>query len=97
VTLYAGAFARRIHPRVAPGDRVDRGGRIGYVSFGSRADVVLPEGVSVGALRVSEGDTVRAGETVLAEPVDIEPEPDTDQDADPEPEPDSGRRTGDDD
>jgi phosphatidylserine decarboxylase len=71
VTLYAGAFARRIHPWVAPGDGVDRGGRISYVSFGSRADVVLPAGVTFGDLRVSEGDSVRAGETLLAEPASV--------------------------
>jgi len=67
LTLIAGAFARRIHPTVAPGESVQRGERVGYVSFGSRADVVLPASVTLGDLRVSEGDRVRAGETVLAD------------------------------
>lgn len=66
VTLIAGWFARRIHPHVEPGTVVDRGDRIGHVSFGSRADVLLPETVSMAEVRVEEGETVRAGETVLA-------------------------------
>jgi phosphatidylserine decarboxylase len=72
VDLIAGAFARRIHPYVEPGDRAARGQRLGHISFGSRVDVVFPHGVDRSALAVSEGDTVRAGETVIAkvEPVD---------------------------
>ena len=66
VILIAGAFARRIHPYVESGDSVERGKRIGHVSFGSRADVLLPEGVDRSDLRVETGDTVRAGETILA-------------------------------
>ena len=65
--IIAGWFARRIHPAVEAGDRVDRGERVGHVSFGSRADVVLPADVSREDLRVAEGDDVRAGETILAE------------------------------
>ncbi|MFB6133019.1 MAG: protein sorting system archaetidylserine decarboxylase [Halanaeroarchaeum sp.] len=66
VTLIAGSFARRIHPHVGAGTTVERGDRIGHVSFGSRADVLLPEGVSMDDVRVSKGDRVRAGETVIA-------------------------------
>ncbi|MDZ5811428.1 protein sorting system archaetidylserine decarboxylase [Halorubrum sp. AD140] len=65
--VIAGWFARRIHPSVEPGDVVDRGERVGHVSFGSRADVVLPADVSEEDLLVSEGDAVRAGETIVAE------------------------------
>ncbi|UWG48998.1 Phosphatidylserine decarboxylase [Halanaeroarchaeum sp. HSR-CO] len=65
VTLIAGWFARRIYPHVEPGEYVERGERIGHVSFGSRADVLLPERVSIDDVRVSKGDRVRAGETVL--------------------------------
>ncbi|GAB7009637.1 protein sorting system archaetidylserine decarboxylase [Halorubrum trueperi] len=65
--VIAGWFARRIHPSVEPGDAVDRGERVGHVSFGSRADVVLPADVSEANLRVAEGDAVRAGETIIAE------------------------------
>ncbi|EMA66377.1 phosphatidylserine decarboxylase [Halorubrum aidingense JCM 13560] len=65
--IIAGWFARRIHPAVEPGDVVDRGERVGHVSFGSRADVVLPADVDEADLLVREGDTVRAGETIIAE------------------------------
>ena len=67
VVLIAGAFARRIFPYVEPGEEVERGERIGHIAFGSRADVILPEGVGREDLRVGEGDGVLAGETVIAE------------------------------
>jgi len=66
VVLIAGAFARRIFPYVEPGDDVERGDRIGHIAFGSRADVVLPEGIGRDDLDVEEGDRVLAGETVIA-------------------------------
>lgn len=65
VTLIAGAFARRIHPYVGPGDVVARGDRIGHISFSSRVDVLLPPDVDRGDLLVGAGDVVRAGETRL--------------------------------
>ncbi len=65
--IIAGWFARRIHPSVEAGDAVDRGERVGHVSFGSRADVVLPADVDRENLLVAEGDSVRAGETIIAE------------------------------
>lgn len=65
--VIAGWFARRIHPAVEAGDRVERGDRVGHVSFGSRADVVLPADVGREDLLVAEGDAVRAGETIIAE------------------------------
>ena len=65
--IIAGWFARRIHPSVERGDTVDRGERVGHVSFGSRADVVLPADVRESDLRVAEGASVRAGETIIAE------------------------------
>lgn len=66
VTLIAGAFARRIHPYVEAGDAVERGERIGHISFGSRVDVLFPPSVTRSDLAVERGDSVRAGETVLA-------------------------------
>lgn len=66
VTLIAGAVARRIHPYVSPGDELDRGDRIGHISFGSRVDVRLPPEIDRVDVRVSEGQMVRAGETVVA-------------------------------
>ncbi|WP_248516510.1 protein sorting system archaetidylserine decarboxylase [Salinarchaeum laminariae] len=65
VTLIAGAFARRIHPYVEPADDLDRGERIGHISFGSRVDVLFPPGVERADLAVEKGDSVTAGETVL--------------------------------
>ncbi|MFC5972625.1 protein sorting system archaetidylserine decarboxylase [Halomarina salina] len=66
VVLVAGWFARRIHPYVEPGDAVERGDRIAHISFGSRADVVLPTGFDEADLTVEEGDRVVAGQTMLA-------------------------------
>jgi phosphatidylserine decarboxylase len=66
VVQIAGAFARRIHPAVEPGERVARGERIGHISFGSRVDVLLPAEIDRADLAVEMHETVRAGETVLA-------------------------------
>jgi phosphatidylserine decarboxylase len=66
VSMIAGWFARRIHPYVAAGDEVARGDRIGHIAFGSRADVLLPPAYDRDDLLVSEGEAVRAGETVVA-------------------------------
>jgi phosphatidylserine decarboxylase len=66
VSLIAGAFARRIHPYVSDGDGLARGDKIGHIDFGSRADVLLPEGFSSEDVVVEKGQSVRAGETVLA-------------------------------
>ena len=66
ITLIAGWFARRIHPYVAAGDALDRGDRIGHIAFGSRADVLLPAAIDREDLAVERGDTVRAGETLIA-------------------------------
>nr|WP_284033198.1 phosphatidylserine decarboxylase [Halobaculum sp. DT31] len=64
--LIAGWFARRITPYVSSGDTVTRGERIGYIAFGSRADVVLPAGYTAADVRVRRGEAVRAGESVIA-------------------------------
>jgi phosphatidylserine decarboxylase len=58
-----GVLARRVVTRVAPGDRVATGERIGLMKFGSRMDVFLPP---VAVLAVSTGQRVVAGETVIA-------------------------------
>ena len=67
VALIAGWFARRITPYVHDGDSVAKGDRLGHIAFGSRADVLLPPSIDREHLLVREGDTVRAGETVVAE------------------------------
>ncbi|USZ72161.1 protein sorting system archaetidylserine decarboxylase [Natronosalvus halobius] len=67
VTFIAGAFARRIHPYVEPGDSLDRGQRIGHIAFGSRVDVVFPPSVDPEELAVEPGQKMTAGETVILE------------------------------
>jgi|Deesub1362A_J573_1020465.scaffolds.fasta_scaffold01480_6 phosphatidylserine decarboxylase len=66
LTQIVGFFARRIVCKVKKGDRVRRGERIGYICFGSRVDVIFPEGTKI---YVREGDKVKAGETVVAVPL----------------------------
>jgi len=66
VTLIAGAVARRIHPYVESGETLARGDRIGHISFGSRADVLLAAEYDTDDVRVTAGQRVRAGETVIA-------------------------------
>ncbi len=63
-TQIAGLVARRIVPFVKPGDIVAKGQRVGLIRFGSRVDVYLPAGTDP---RVMIGQTVIAGETVIAE------------------------------
>jgi len=66
VILIAGWFARRIHPYIEEGDLISKGDRIGHISFGSRADVILPPRFTEEDLAVEVGDTVYAGQTMLA-------------------------------
>jgi phosphatidylserine decarboxylase len=58
-----GVLARRVVCRVREGDDVRAGDRYGVMKFGSRMDVFLPRASEI---RVQVGDTVRAGETVIA-------------------------------
>lgn len=67
VALIAGWFARRISPYVSPGDEMTRGDRLGHIAFGSRVDIHLPTELDVGDLTVQEGDSVQAGESVIAQ------------------------------
>ena len=59
----AGFIARRIVAPVKLGDATVAGERFGMIRFGSRVDVIVPEGSH---LKVKTGDKVVAGETVLA-------------------------------
>jgi phosphatidylserine decarboxylase len=70
VIQIAGLVARRIVSFVRAGDMVTAGQRIGLIRFGSRVDVYLPEGIRP---LVGEGQTVIAGETVLADLGSAEP------------------------
>lgn len=64
----AGLIARRIVFRPKPGDRVERGERIGLIKFGSRVDVLFgPEWEIV----VRPGMRVAAGSSILARRTDI--------------------------
>lgn len=62
-TLVAGLIARRIVCRVAVGQEVEAGERIGLIRFGSRVDLDLPPGIEPA---VAIGARVAAGESVLA-------------------------------
>ncbi len=59
----AGFVARRIVAPIRVGDAAVAGERFGMIRFGSRVDVVMPEGAQV---KVRVGDRVVAGETILA-------------------------------
>ncbi|HEV2764186.1 MAG TPA: phosphatidylserine decarboxylase [Pyrinomonadaceae bacterium] len=58
----AGVVARRIVCWKKPGDRVERGERIGLIKFSSRTDLVLPPEVE---LEVKVGDRVRGGVSLI--------------------------------
>lgn len=63
VVQIAGLIARRIVCFATPGVRMQTGERFGLIRFGSRLDVYLPPNVEP---LVSIGQTMIAGETVLA-------------------------------
>lgn len=63
-TQIAGLIARRIRCDVKEGDKVETGHRFGLIRFGSRVDIFLPPSVNP---LVSVGQTMVAGETVLAD------------------------------
>jgi phosphatidylserine decarboxylase len=60
----AGLVARRILCYVDQGDILRRGQRYGFIRFGSRVDIYLPPTATP---KVSLGDKVSAGSTILAE------------------------------
>jgi phosphatidylserine decarboxylase len=62
-TQIAGLLARRIVFRPKPGDRLERGQRVGLIKFGSRVDVLLPGNAE---LHVKMGDRVKGGSSILA-------------------------------
>ncbi|MGH9327186.1 MAG: phosphatidylserine decarboxylase family protein [Terriglobia bacterium] len=62
VKQIAGALARRIVFWKRPGDRLQRGERVGLIKFGSRVDVIVDTGTE---WRVKTGDYVRAGSSIL--------------------------------
>jgi phosphatidylserine decarboxylase len=62
VKQIAGVLARRIVCRARQGDKLEAGERYGLIRFGSRTDLVVPEGTEI---RVRVGDRVRGGETIM--------------------------------
>ncbi|MEN3976635.1 phosphatidylserine decarboxylase [Emcibacter sp. SYSU 3D8] len=66
----AGLVARRIVCKIAEGDMLKTGERIGIIRFGSRVDVYLDEGMSP---MVVVGQQAVAGETILADEKAVEP------------------------
>lgn len=64
VVQITGLIARRIVSLPQVGDWVPRGCRYGWIRFGSRTDVVLPDAAQA---RVRPGERVRGGSTILAE------------------------------
>jgi phosphatidylserine decarboxylase len=63
LTQIAGVLTRRIVSYISEGARVKRGERIGMIRFGSRVDVIIPEGYE---FTVRVNDKVKAGETIIA-------------------------------
>ncbi len=64
VRQIAGLIARRIVCPLRPGDRVERGGRIGMIKFGSRTDLLVPADSELEPA-VKINDHVKGGSTVL--------------------------------
>lgn len=59
----AGAIARRISWYCEEGDRIEQGGELGFIKFGSRVDVFLPLSSRV---HVGMNDAITGSETILA-------------------------------
>ena len=66
----AGSLARRVVCDLHPGDRVERGQRVGIIKFSSRVDLFLP---ATAAVAVTAGQRTRAGVTVVASLPQTEP------------------------
>ncbi len=62
VKQIVGIIARRIVCHLRDGDAVEKGGRFGLIRFGSRVDLILPADSEI---RVTVGDRVRAGVTII--------------------------------
>ncbi|MFH1510198.1 MAG: phosphatidylserine decarboxylase [Candidatus Woesearchaeota archaeon] len=65
VVQIAGFIARRIECWVKKGDGVTKGEKFGRINLGSQAVLILPKTLKI---RVHKGQSVKAGETVIAEP-----------------------------
>jgi phosphatidylserine decarboxylase len=63
VIQIAGFLARRIIPYTKVGEQVKKGEKIGLINLGSQATLIVPDTVDI---KVSEGEKVIAGESVIA-------------------------------
>ncbi|MBS3131495.1 phosphatidylserine decarboxylase family protein [Candidatus Woesearchaeota archaeon] len=63
VIQIAGFLARRISCFVKAGQKIDKGDKVGFISLGSQATVILS---SKAHLKVKKGDKVKAGSSVIA-------------------------------
>lgn len=64
VSVFTGFLARRLVNESESGESVNAGEEIGFISFGSRCVIRIDKG-NIESLQVSEGDTVRSGESVI--------------------------------
>lgn len=66
ITQIADIYVRKIECWVKEGDAVEKGQRIGMIKMGSQVDMVFPASEAIKFV-VSEGEKVKAGETIIAE------------------------------
>ncbi len=64
VKQIAGILARRIHCYAEENQTMDQGGRLGFIRFGSRTDLILPAGIHI---KIALNQKVIGGETVIGE------------------------------
>ena len=64
VKQIAGLLARRIRCYVQKGSHLNTGDKLGFIMFGSRVDIILPEHID---LRVKLGQKVKGGESIIGQ------------------------------
>lgn len=64
VVQIASRFVKRCISSVKKGDKVEHGGVVGKIRWGSQVDMILPRECDI---KVRNGDQVFAGKTVIAE------------------------------
>ena len=60
----AGSIARRINHYGKKGQYLQKGERMGIIKMGSRVDLIIPK-QAIGTIKITKGDSVRAGKTSL--------------------------------
>ena len=64
VIQIAGFLARRIICYVKPGEKVNKGGKVGMIALGSQATFIMPKNKV--KLAVKKGDKVKAGSSIIS-------------------------------